>query len=590
METNSHMLSQGREFEATGSRLESRTRAERIIETAPDAFIGFDLDTLIVDWNTQATAVFGWSREAALGRSLWATILSKPCYEAHCRGDIRFQPPGEAPAGRQRLELSARHRDGHEFPVEITISGPLRSATGEFFGAFLRDISKRKKREEELRQAKEAAELYSRTLETLNGISRELSALLNIDELLKRIGELLYQIVEYHSFSVMLVDSSGKNLIDRFSFSGSAVIEKSDTPIGEGVVGFAARTRRPVLVGDVQRDPRYIKFHEETRSELSVPLIIKERLIGVLDIEHSSPDYFRADQVHAITILAAQLAVALDNAILYDRISNQERQLNRDLQFARVLQRRLLSADLPVMKNAAVSTLSWPARIIAGDIFDFAYLRESRQHVSILGDVTGKGAPAAVYAALTCGVIRAFIERELGPTEMLKLINEALLERPLDAQFVALMYTLWDDTNLVLRIANSGLPRPVRYRDGKMEIIEATGTPLGLLPGVEYDEHSVEALPGDVFVFLTDGILEAFDVSGREFGYGGLEFALNISHRLGVNQIRDAIAKAVTSHCDCVEPNDDQTLIVLKVQKQSAHELRQPAENLRVRASEFKLR
>jgi len=279
----------------------------------------------------------------------------------------------------------------------------------------------------------------------------------------------------------------------------------------------------------------------------------------------------------------------LDNAILYDRVSSQERQLNRDLQFARVLQRRLLSADLPVMKNAAVSTLSWPARIIAGDIFDFAYHRESHQHVSILGDVTGKGAPAAVYAALTCGVIRTLIEREPGPTEMLKLINEALLERPLDAQFVALMYTLWDDVNLVLRIANSGLPRPVRYRDGKMEIIEVTGTPLGLLPGVEYDEQSVAALPGDVFVLLTDGILETFDVSGREFGYDGLESALSISHRLGVNQIRDAVAKAVTSHCGCVEPDDDQTLIVLKVQKQSAHELRQPAANLRVRSGEFKL-
>src|SRR3954470_12173934 len=232
METNSYMLSQQyREFEATGSGFESRTRAERIIETAPDAFIAFDLDGLIVDWNTQATVVFGWSREAAMGRSLWSTILTQPCYEAHCRGNIRFQNSEEVPAGRHRLELSARHSDGHEFPLEITISGPLRTATGEFFGAFLRDISKRQKREEELRQAKEDAERYSRTIETLNGISRELSSLLNIDELLKRIGELLYQIVEYHSFSVMLLDSSGTNLIERFSFSGSAVIGKSDVPI-----------------------------------------------------------------------------------------------------------------------------------------------------------------------------------------------------------------------------------------------------------------------------------------------------------------------------------------------------------------------
>jgi len=344
-----------------------------------------------------------------------------------------------------------------------------------------------------------------------------------------------------------------------------------------------------VCVGDVHSDSRYIKCNEETRSELSVPLITNDRLIGVLDIESDAADYFREDHVRAITILASQLAVALDNAILYDRISKQERQLNRDLHFARVLQRRLLSADLPVMKNAAVSILSWPARIIAGDIFDFAYHQGSQQHVSILGDVTGKGAPAAIYAALTCGIIRALIEREPNPKEMLKLINQALLERPLESQFVALMYTLWDDANLVLRIANSGLPKPVRYCNGRMEIIEAIGTPLGLLAGVEYDEQSIDAAPGDVFVFVTDGILEACDPAGKEFGYEGLEAALNLSHRLSVNQIRDGIAKAVTAHCHCMEPGDDQTLIVLKVQKQSAHEMRQPSENLRVRSGEFRV-
>ena len=122
-----------------------------------------------------------------------------------------------------------------------------------------------------------------------------------------------------------------------------------------------------------------------------------------------------------------------------------------------------------------------------------------------------------------------------------------------------------------------------------MEIIEAIGTPLGLLSGVEYDEQSVRAAPGDVFVFLTDGILEACDESDKEFGYEGLETALRVSHRLSANEIRDAIAKGVTAHCNHAEPRDDQTLIVLKVQKQNTQELRQPAENLRVRSGEFEM-
>ena len=125
----------------------------------------------------------------------------------------------------------------------MTISGPIRSDTGEFFGAFLRDISNRKQREEELRKAKESAISQARSLEILNGISRELSALLNTDELLKRIGELLYQLLEYHSFSVLLLDASGRNLIPRFSFSESKVISKPPITIDRGIAGCAARTR-----------------------------------------------------------------------------------------------------------------------------------------------------------------------------------------------------------------------------------------------------------------------------------------------------------------------------------------------------------
>ena len=144
--TNSQLLTQGADFDSTRA-LEIPTRAERVVETAPDAFIGFDFECRIIDWNAQASAVFGLSREAAIGRPLWATILAPVSYEAQCRGKIRFQNAPDAPAGRHRLEILARHRDGHEFPIEITISGPLRSTTGESFGAFVREISKRTQHE-----------------------------------------------------------------------------------------------------------------------------------------------------------------------------------------------------------------------------------------------------------------------------------------------------------------------------------------------------------------------------------------------------------------------------------------------------------
>jgi serine phosphatase RsbU (regulator of sigma subunit) len=127
------------------------------------------------------------------------------------------------------------------------------------------------------------------------------------------------------------------------------------------------------------------------------------------------------------------------------------------------------------------------------------------------------------------------------------------------------MYSLWDDAQCVLYIGNSGLPRPIQYRNGQMTIIEATGTPLGLLPGLNFDERRIESKPADVFLFPTDGILEACNDDGEEFGYAGIEKALSGCERLTADQIRDAIARALAAHCEEVETRDDQTLIVFKV-------------------------
>jgi len=544
---------------------DAEARAELVVETAPDAFVGVDVEGRILNWNAQACAIFGWTKRQALRKTLWDTVIPPAFHPDLQRCLRRFRDCDEGPVVNHRLEMSARHRDGHEFPVELTISGPICTEAGNFYGAFLRDISQRKAREEELRKAKESAVSQARSLEILNGISRELSALLNRDELLTRIGELLYQLIEYDSFSVLLLDSAGQKLEPVFSFTGSDIISKPPISIDSGVIGYAARTRQAVMVGDVTLDPRYIKFHEDTRSELSVPLIVKDQLIGVLDIENTTPHYFTENHVQAMVILASQLAIALDNAMLYDRVSAHERQLDQDLRLARQLQKRLLTDKSMPMANAIISTFSWPARIIGGDIYEFSYYSRSAMHVGILGDVSGKGAAAALFAALTTGIIRQLIEQELYPGEMLKRLNDALMERPLESHYIALMFTLWDDVNRRLFIANSGLPRPILYRDRKMWVLEAVGTPLGLLPGLDYDEHRIDCQPGDILLFPTDGVLEALNKAGDEFGYDGVEMTLNSCKESSSEGIKAALSDALALHCEGVNRQDDQTLIVFKV-------------------------
>jgi PAS domain S-box-containing protein len=166
--------------EARARVAESEVRARLILDTAHDAFVGMDAAGRIVTWNAQAERTFGWSREEALGRRLSDTIIPVAFREAHDNGMQRFLATGEAPVVNKRLELRGLHRDGREFPIEITITSPMRRENGFFFGAFLRDISDRRERDDQLRRAKDAAAAATRAKsEFLANMSHELRTPLN---------------------------------------------------------------------------------------------------------------------------------------------------------------------------------------------------------------------------------------------------------------------------------------------------------------------------------------------------------------------------------------------------------------------------
>ena len=409
----------------------------------------------------------------------------------------------------------------------------------------------------------------ARTLLLMNEIARELTSILNLDELLRHIAELLSRLIDYQMFSILLLDEAGEKLQHRFSLRFQENIHlKNDIALDQGVVGYAASHRQAVLVPDVKKDSRYIMTNPETRSELAAPLIYKDKVIGVLDLEHTRRGFFTEDHARTMTTLAAQIAIAIENARLYEEIARQEKRLERDMQMAHELQRRLLPPKNPKLENLEVAAKFVPARTIGGDLYDFFSYSSSRLAI-VIGDVSGKGAPAAIYAALVSGILRSHTPIEPSPAEMLSAVNYSLSERRIDGQFVSLIYAVWDEAERTLQVANSGLPRPIYCHTGKTEMIEATGLPLGLFDDAEYDEFTFRAKPGDLFVFFSDGILDARNRAGELFGRERAEHIVSRCSDKTAEEVVHLLFQAAKEHAGEEDTFDDQTVVAIRVKGNS---------------------
>jgi phosphoserine phosphatase RsbU/P len=420
-------------------------------------------------------------------------------------------------------------------------------------------------------QAIENARLYARvsrqaqTLTVLNEISAELTSILDLDPLLARIGQLLRRLIDYQMFSIMLLDAKGETLITRYAWRfGYAHAPQRRIPITSGLVGAAVREWRPINVRDVHKDPRYLEMNPETRSELIVPLFHKGRIIGVLDLEHTRTGFFNEEHQRTLTTMAAQVAIAIENARLYQAVSRQEKQLERDIAMAREVQLRLLPTAPPVHNHSEMAVRFLPARSIGGDLYDFLDYSE-KQTAIVLGDVSGKAAPAALFAALVSGIMRSAAIHRPEPAQMLTLLNDALQERKLESQYVTMLFALWNDETRTLHVANSGAVQPILCRAGQSITIQAEGLPLGLFPDATYEELTLATQPGDVLVFVSDGILDAENHLGEMYGQDRLADALCGHRDQSAKHIADAVLADVTRFQDGMDRFDDETIIALRV-------------------------
>ncbi|HTS69196.1 MAG TPA: SpoIIE family protein phosphatase [Terriglobia bacterium] len=405
----------------------------------------------------------------------------------------------------------------------------------------------------------------ARTLQLLNEISRELSSVLVLNELLRKIGTLTKRLVDYHRFGILLADDQAHTFNAVISLKqDERMPEKTSVNFDQGIVGAAVSLRQPVVVPDVSKDKRYICVNPETRSEMTVPLIYRDRVIGVIDLESPHLNYFNDEHVRIYSTLAPQIAIAIENARLYERVARSEARLERDLRRAQEIQMHLMPGIAPKIPGLDVALHFQPARELGGDLYDFLSYGRERQ-VIVVGDVSGKGAPAALYGAMASGTLRSLAPLKLPPPDMMKRLNLMFLERKIEGHFITLTYAVWEPRTKVLSLANAGMPLPILVHDGVCRAIHAEGVPLGLLEHTEYQPVTLNLESGDLLAFFSDGITEANNSQQEEFTSRRLENVLRQHAQKPPGEIVGAVLDEVRKFEGGRPQRDDQTLVLLKV-------------------------
>ncbi|MGC1415456.1 MAG: GAF domain-containing SpoIIE family protein phosphatase [Candidatus Acidiferrum sp.] len=415
----------------------------------------------------------------------------------------------------------------------------------------------------------------AKTLGLLYDVSRELTSILDREELLRRVAQRVKRLVDYHVFTVMLWNEASQHLESVFS-------QRYEDPhpvrlrmaLNEGITGTAAAERRAVRVNDVMNDPRHItcELGLDTGSELVIPLLLQDRLIGVLDLESTETNAFTEQHERMLATLGSYIAVALENARLYEEARENQVRLQEDLNTAREIQRQLLPHGAKGIPGLELAAAYVPARELGGDFYDFLPYGQGRLAMA-LGDVSGKGTAAALYGSLAIGTLRELVvSSTCNPACMLQLLNARMHGARLDARFIAMLFAVYDAPAHRLTLANAGGPYPLLVRGGRAQEIRIEGVPLGLFPDSEYEESSIDLEPGDLVLFASDGILESENGDQEEFGSQRLH-ALLATARPGIsaNELSERIISATDDHSGPgSNPHDDRTLLVLRVSDEAA--------------------
>src|SRR5574341_493509 len=400
--------------------------------------------------------------------------------------------------------------------------------------------------------------------EVLLEVGKSLSSTLDLEEVLKRIIQSVKLVVSCDGVGIFLVDKKTQE-VEQFEIEGYDPILAADLnlKIGQGLIGWVAKTGEPVIVPDVRKDERYINARLSTLSEMVVPIITDGRILGVFDLQSDYLNAYSEEDLELLTAFASQAAVSIERARLH-KVTLEKRKLEEDLNIAREIQKTFLPKENPIVWGFDISGINISSEKVGGDYYDFIPIVEQQLGVAI-ADSSGKGIPASLIMAAYRASLKAEIRNNFTIRAIFNKVNFLLFESLERENYVTAVYGVLDIKSKIFTFSNAGHNPPILYRpNGTIEYLTEGGIALGMFRNSTCEERSIPLHKGEIIVFYTDGITEAMNKNREEFGVKRLEEIIRTNYSLPARALQDKIIDRINQFTSG-QQSDDLTMMVIKV-------------------------
>jgi serine phosphatase RsbU (regulator of sigma subunit) len=413
-------------------------------------------------------------------------------------------------------------------------------------------------------------------LRMLLDITKTISTSLDLDEVLNLVMDTLDSLIPYDAAGIYLVKCSAPLSAwegapdETCVFHTQAVrgyeiddLQELHLKMGEGLIGHVAVTGKPYMSHDVGQDRRYINARPRTQSEMVAPIISNEEVIGVFDLESDELDAYTNDDLEVLMLLASQVAIIIEKVMLHENLIEKQR-LETQLEVARQVQLQLLPGRDPQIAGYDISAYNFPTEEVSGDYYDWVRIYDDQIGI-VIADVSGKGVPAALLMAFLRASLRAATHIGYAPHISMSKVNYLLWESIERNQFVTAFHGILDATNRTLSYSNAGhSPALLMKVDGSVHFEERGGVPLGMFRDSRYYEYFQTIEPGEVLVLYTDGVTEAMNAAGEEYGRDRLIAAVRECRDQSAREMIDFMHRELIAWSDGQGVHDDVTFFVVK--------------------------